>query len=371
MVPDIRKGGNTMKKVIMFYINSLNRGGAERVILRLAYHFADAGFRSVVVTSFIDSNEYPVPDGVERISIEKEQVLQSRLKKNVSRIYALRRIAKEIKPDVLISFMCEPNFRAICATAGLGIKRIVSVRNDPNKEYAGKLGYLVGKILLPLADGCVFQTKDAQAWFPKCLRDKSVVIYNEVDSKFFDIKYTGSKRIVTMGRLTEQKNHQMLIQAFSQIANLFPDWELHIWGVGALESDLRAEICELNLQDRIILKGLTSDVPSVLKEAGIFVLSSDYEGMPNALMEALAVGVPSVSTDCPCGGPRMLIKHGENGMLTPVSDSDSLAHNIKLLIEDEQLARRMSRQATIMARAYAPEAVFSEWLRYVEKVIGR
>lgn len=359
-----------MKKTIMFYINSLNRGGAERVILRLAHHFAVANYRSIVVTSFVDKNEYPVPDGVERISLEQDQIKQSRIKKNIARIKGLRKKVKEIKPDVLISFMCEPNFRAICASVGLRTKRIVSVRNDPNKEYGGKLGRLVGKVLLPFADGCVFQTKDAQDWFPKRLRNKSTIILNEVDEKFFNVEYKGGKHIVTVGRLNEQKNQLMLIRAFSKIANDYPEWDLQIWGTGVLEKELNDEIERLGMKEKIFLKGLTTDVPSVLANAGIFVLSSDYEGMPNALMEALAVGVPSISTDCPCGGPKMLIENGKNGFLVPLRDENMLIEYMKKLITDEMLAKNVQEEAVRRSKQFSPDRIFSQWKGYIDDFIG-
>ena len=114
------------KKTILFYINAIHEGGAERVLVQLAGRFAASGYRSVLVTSFVDVNEYPVPLGVERLSIENEQLSQSRLRRNLSRIGALRKLCREYRPEALISFMAEPNFRAILAARGLPVKNIIS-----------------------------------------------------------------------------------------------------------------------------------------------------------------------------------------------------------------------------------------------------
>ena len=206
-------------KTLLFYINAIHDGGAERVLLQLAKRFAACGYRAVVVTSFVDQWEYPVPEGVERLSIEQEQLPQSRLKRNLSRIKALRRLIKEYKPAALISFMAEPNFRAVVASRFLPVKVIVSVRNDPEREYAGRLGRIIGKWLLPLADGCVFQTEQAKSWFPKRLQKRSKIIMNQVDERFFHITDAGETGyVMTAGRLTAQKNQAMLIRSFAAIA---------------------------------------------------------------------------------------------------------------------------------------------------------
>lgn len=360
-----------MKKTILFYINILCKGGAERVIIQLAKHFAESGYRAVLVTSYVDDNEYPVPECVERISIEQEQLKQGKLKRNISRIRALRRLIKEYKPEAIISFMAEPNFRAVIASIGLNVKTIVSVRNDPNREYAGKLGKIVGKFILPMADGCVFQTDDAKAWFPKKLQKKSEVIFNDVDKVFFETEYKGGNAVVTLGRLSEQKNQKMLINAFAAVADKYPDACLHIYGIGPLEEELQKQIEKLDMTDRIILKGLTHTAHKVFAEAGIFVLPSDYEGMPNALLEALAIGVPSISTDCPCGGPRKLIIDGENGLLIPVNDEKALIQALDRLLQDREYALSLGKKAKEMSSSFSTEQVFSKWKGFVEGVVSK
>lgn len=356
-------------KTLMFYINAIHDGGAERVLLQLAKRFSDVGYHSVVVTSFVDAHEYPVPEGVERVSIEQEQIAQSRLQRNLSRVMALRRLIRQYRPAALISFMAEPNFRAILATRGLPVKTIVSVRNDPEREYAGKLGRLVGKWLLPLADGCVFQTGQAKTWFPKRLQRKSRVIMNQVATEFFQIPREKEGRyVVTAGRLTGQKNQAMLIRAFAAIAKDV-DEELRIYGEGELRPELEALIAALGMEDRIRLMGATDDVPAALRDARLFVLPSDFEGMPNALLEAMAAGLCCISTACPCGGPETVITDGVNGCLVPVGDEKALAEKLRETLLDSDKRRSLSRAAAASAEAFKPDEIFARWQNYVECVI--
>ncbi len=356
-------------KRLMFYINTLSTGGAERVISQLANRFSDDGYQVTLVTSFPMDNEYPLLEKVERVNLENEELHQSRFSRNISRIKKLRKLCRSYRPDVLISFMQEPNFRAILSTIGLPVKTIVSVRNDPAREYAGRLGHLVGKYVLPMADGCVFQTEQAKQWFPKKLQNKSTIIFNEVSTAFFDtMRAKQPKHIVAVGRLSEQKNHPMLIRAFARIAEKYPEQNLLIYGEGDCRSKLQELIDELGLAKRIYLMGSTSQVANVLSTAAVFVLSSNYEGMPNALMEALAVGVPSISTDCPCGGPNALIEHEKNGLLIPLGDEKELVLSLDRLLSDASFAQRLGQAAQNSAERYMPKVVFESWKSYIHTI---
>ena len=358
------------RETLMFYINAIHDGGAERVMLQLAKRFADAGYRAVLVTSFVDDWEYPVPEGVERISIEQRQKEQSRLKRNLSRIAALRSLIKEYRPKALISFMAEPNFRAILASAFLPVKTIVSVRNDPEREYAGRLGRIIGKVLLPMADGCVFQTEQARSWFPLRLQRKSELIMNQVDESFFaDTEKDAGTYVMTAGRLTSQKNQAMLIRAFASIASK-TQAELRIYGEGELRDELEKLISSLKMDGRIRLMGAANNMPEVLSKAELFVLPSDYEGMPNALLEAMASGLCCVSTACPCGGPETVIDDRFNGRLVPVGDQSALAGVLLELLGDADKRRELGRNARQQAEKFRPQAVFMQWRKYVETVIG-
>lgn len=354
-------------KTLMFYINSLNKGGAERVLLQLAERFASIGYRSVFVTSYRSRDEYPVPENVLRISMEEKNLPQSRLKKNIRRISALRSLCREYKPEALIAFMAEPNFRAVLAGFGLPVKTIISVRNDPNKEYAGKLFRFVGKSILPMADGCVFQTEDAKGWFPKKLQDKSEIIMNQVSRNFFDEPASAEKKdIYAVGRLTPQKNHKMLIKAYASLPE--SDDRLIIYGEGPLRKELEALVKELSLENRVLLPGLSTNVANDIKSAKIFVLSSDYEGMPNALLEAMALGLCCVTTDCPCGGPKSIIDQGVNGYLIPVGDEQALRNTLQELLDNEEKRSYIAKKARERAEAFSPDRIFEKWQAYIERL---
>lgn len=351
---------------IMFYINAIHDGGAERVMVNLTKYFSENNYDTVLVTSFRDAWEYPVASTVRRLSLEETEIKQSRLKRNISRIAKLRALCKQEKPDVLVSFMEEPNFRAILATRGLPVKTLVSVRNDPNKEYAGKLGWFVGKVLLPMADGCVFQTGDAQKWFPKRLQKKSEIIYNAVKEEFYSVERKPIRgEIVTCGRLTEQKNHKLLINAFAEVQKIYPYATLKIYGEGALREELQDQINTLDLNEKVFLMGATNNVAKALQTADLFVLSSDYEGMPNALMEAMAAGVPCISTDCPCGGPRELFAEELSDKLVQCGNVEELAEKICKALEAAENGMKEKNRA----KAFRPVRVNAMWEEYIMKII--
>lgn len=351
---------------IAFYINAIHEGGAERVMVNLANDFVNKGDEIILITSFKDSWEYSYSNKIKRYILEENFTSKSKIKRNVDRVIELRKILRKEKPECLVSFMAEPNYRAVVASFGLRNKVIVSVRNDPSIEYGGILGKILGKILLPLADRCVFQTPDAQKWFPKRLQKKSKIIYNAVKDDFFEIERNVEKNtIVTCGRLVDQKNHKMLIDAFELVRKKYTEAKLLIYGEGSLRNELEEIIDNKGLKNSVQLHGNSDNIPEVLSKAEIFVLSSDYEGMPNALMEALAVGVPSISTDCPCGGPRMLINNNEDGILVPIKSHRQLAHAIMEILGDISLQIKFSSESKNKAKTYKSTRILDMWHKYI------
>lgn len=357
---------NKMK--IMFYINSLSHGGAERVMCNLANFFASKGHDCTLVTSFKQEWEYECDKKVKRINLF-ETYLKGVLKRNYRLTKALRKTLKTDKPDVLISFMAEPNFRALFATIGLKTKTVISIRNDPNKEYPNFIFRFLAKHLYKRADGVVFQTEDAKRWFPKSIQKKSTIIFNPVNQVFFETAFDGDrKNIVTTGRLVPQKNHELLIKAFSLIASQIEE-NLYIYGEGELRTKLEGLVKKLNLEDRVFLPGAVKDVANTIKSAKLFVLSSDYEGMPNALMEALTLGIPCISTDCPCGGSKMLIENGVNGILVSTNCEQELADKMLYILSNYEKAKFMGENSKVRAEEYRNDNICMQWEVFVKKEI--
>lgn len=361
-----------MQRSILFYINQIYDGGAERVMVNLANLFAENGYKSVLLTSFCHSGEYDLSEKVHRLSVEDEERKDNKFNKNFRRITFLRKTVKKYDSDIVVSFMTEPNVRMLIATMGLKVKRLISVRNDPRRVHRTGMGWFIGKIIFPMADACVFQTEEAKEWFPLRLQKKSRVIFNPVGDSFYHIERKPMQgRIVTCGRLVVQKNHKMLIEAFYEVQKKYPEVSLEIYGEGELRQELQRHIDNLGISDKAFLRGRTSNVIEILSKAEIFVLPSDYEGMPNALQEALAVGVPCISTDCPCGGPSALIDDGQNGKLCKPKDMMGLVACILELLRDREKMEAIGKAARNKAKMFSSNEIYKEWESYMTEVMGK
>ena len=302
---------------------------------------------------------------------ESKNLHNSIFYRNISRTKKLYKIVKKERPTLIISFLPESNFRAIIAAKLNKIPIIISVRNNPAQEYKSKFYYYAQKILYPIADGVVFQTEDAKKWFPQKIQDKSEIIMNQVASIFFKVNNISEDYYVSVGRLTEQKNYELLIRAFARFVQKTSPQKLFIYGEGELKQKLQNLINENKMSEYIILKGISENIPLVLSKAKAFIMSSKYEGMPNALLEAMAVGVVVVATDCPCGGPKMLINNKKNGILVNNNDEEEL-FNALVYIENNKYEReKMKKNAKVFAARFRPEYVFRQWTKYADEVIRR
>ena len=226
------------------------------------------------------------------------------------------------------------------------------------------------KILYPKANGFIFQTKEAQEYFPKKIQNKSTIIFNSLNPDFLIDRFKGvrDKEIVSVGRLAEQKNQELLIKAFAKFHQIHPEYELTIYGEGPLKEKLQNLVKDLNMEEFIKLPGIENDIKTKIYKASFFVLSSDYEGMPNSLMEALTLGLPCISTDCPCGGPKTLIEDGINGILTEVGNIDMLTEKMNMIIEHPELKDTLSKNAQKNIEKMHPEKINKQWEEYLESI---
>lgn len=353
---------------VAFYIGSLTKGGAERVFVNLAEYFSKQGYRVTMVTQYRKEDEYELPPCVDRvISDLTPEEEGGRIANFINRYLKLRKIFDQIKADVVLSTIGKNNFMAIAATLGMTTRAVVSVVAEPTLEYPGKVMTFLARTLFYLASGIVMQTSDAGMFFQKSLRKKCVILKNSMNPAFVRPRYEGKRRqdIVAVGRMDENKNHRMVIEAFAKIAGQFPDSRLIIYGNGELKEQLEKQAAATGYGDRILLPGAVQDIADRIEKAYAFVLASDTEGMPNTLIEAMSLGLPCVATDCPCGGPRDLIEDGRNGYLIPVRDTSALADRLTKLLADEERAEQMGRNAAKLQQSYRPDRVNAEWEAYL------
>ena len=360
-----------MKKII-FYIDTMYRGGAQRVMCNLASYFTNRGWKVVLCNDFLQDDtipQYEVCPTVKRLYLAKD-ITGNIILKNVLRIVKLRKMIKIEKPDCILSFLGRPNQRMLLATVGLKTKKIVSVRNDPYREYGKGVRRIIARTLFRLANGCVFQTEDAKRYFPFCVQQKAVVILNPVDKRFFQTLASDERQnIVTVGRLEKQKNQALLIDAFSDVANLIPEQKLILYGDGPLFSMLQKLAKDKGVAEQVVFAGNVENIERYLARAKVFVLSSDYEGMPNALMEAMASGVPCIATDCPCGGSQMLLQNGEAGYLVPCNNKEALVKALRALLFNTELQSLFSKKAHDAAQCFIAEKIYTEWEQYIQQVM--
>ena len=361
---------------LVFYIDMMIRTGAQRVMGILVNNLITDNEIILINDFCLDESipQYIIDERVQRIYLQARNEGHV-ISKNLTRIKKLRSIIRNELPDVVISFLGRTNQRMLLSTIGLKTCKIVSVRNDPYKEYGENfIKRFIANLLFLSANGCVFQTDTAKQYFWKRIQEKSTIIYNPIEDIFFSTerKNINGKIIVTFGRIEKQKNHRLLIDAFKIIARYYNDTELFIYGDGQLKHSLE-EYCasDKEISDKVHFPGNVSNVNEILSKASLFVLSSDYEGMPNALMESMAVGVPVVSTDCPCGGPKVLIRNETEGILVPCGDKNSLANAIRKLFDDKNLYMIVQENSKIRAQGFRIYNIIQQWLEYIYSVKGK
>lgn len=365
---------------IMFHLNCLEQGGAERVVSNLANYLAaeyDDDFEIIVATEWQGDNEFTLNERVHRlhVGLRPDDEKKGRLTQAVKRVLYLRRAIKREAPDLVIAFARKANYRTLMAAAGIKTPVIISIRTDPTGHYDCLADKLQIPILFPRAAGCVFQTEGQRDFFPERVRKHSRIILNPIHAKYIGLPRppVRQKTVVQTGRLVDFKNQPLLIEAFVKVHQIHPEYVLKIYGGDSFDGTkerLEKLIDKHQAGSYVQLMGASDRLEMEIWDAGLFAFTSDWEGLPNTLLEAMALGLPIVATDCPCGGPRTVISDGENGLLIPIKDEGALVKGMCRLIEDPRLAEALGEQAVKIGQSLSPEAVTRQWLDYITQVIN-
>lgn len=364
------------KKHIAFYIGSLHKGGAERVFVNLAEFFLGEGYRVTMVTQYRypAEEEYVLPEGAKRVlsDLAPEEIHNSRVVNFFRRVNKLHKIWKAEQPDLVLSCIGKNNFMTVVTTMCTGTKPVVSVVGEAKEEYPNKVMRTLANFLFPHAAGIILQTERSKYFFHRKVQKTAVILPNPLNPDFIKPRYEGEreKRIVSVGRLDANKNHEMMIRAFAALKDKYSDYTLTIYGEGELRGFLRGLAGQLGVGDRIFLPGVIPNVAAQIERAALFVLTSYSEGVSNALIEALATGLPVISTDVPSGGTTELMRDGENGLIIPTGDMQALEWAMDRLLGDPAYAGRLGREAAKIQERLAPERVNRLWQEYFERIMS-
>ena len=326
----------------------------------VAKALADRGFE-VTVFTYMQNLVTELPPNIKWIQVDLEN------KGFISHLFAVRKVVRNVKPDCVVSFLLDANILNMLACLGTKSRSVVCERNDPFKPkyYAMK----IAKPLFRLADGAVYQLPKV-AQFYSNIKAPTAVIPNPVlcDSKI-QIKPFAEreKAIVTLGRIDIfQKRHDILVRAFAKFSKMHPDYKLMIYGDGPDEKKINDLIANLNIVDNAILGGVAKNPQEVIKNASFFVMTSDFEGIPNALIEAMSIGLPCISTDCRPGGAALLIDNMKNGILVPPHNVDDLAKQMSYLVEHPTEADAMGTDAKKIVNKFAEDKIAQMWCDYLK-----
>lgn len=354
------------KKKVIIVTKNMFAGGAERVIAQLANYFVSVNIECTLITVDKARVSYELSEDIQLFEIGKKS--SNKFIDRIKRYTKIRKIIKNVAPTIVLSLPEDTGIYVILSLLGTKIPVYVSERNNPWVMPDVKITRLLRKFMYPFAKGIIFQTEMAKSFFPKYIQNKGIILPNPVDSSRVPVPFEGKreKHIVAAGRLCPQKNFPLLIRAFQEFNRKNPGYKLIIYGEGAEREGLEKLISQLNLTEEIELPGRKDNLLSLMNNAAMFVLSSDYEGLPNVLIEAMCMGMPVISTDCPSGGPRELIKNNINGILVSVNDKDALACAMKKMT-DEKIAQEMGKNASCIRNKLTNKNVFEDWYNYLMK----
>jgi glycosyltransferase involved in cell wall biosynthesis len=360
---------------ITFVIASLGPGGAERVLSTMANYWADSARDITLITvSGIATDWYPLNPCIQRVALDLTSIslgIGEAIQYNVRRVIRLRQAFRKSRADVIISFGDTTNVLALLASQGLGIPVIVSERTNPLQHSIGWAWSRLRSMLYLHAHAIVVQSNAVRDWAKTVVKEHLVhTIPNPVNhdpARSIPRPQSFGRTVVAMGRLAVEKGFDVLLRAFSRCVQKHNDWTLIIVGEGNERRFLETLVLELGLSDRVHMPGLVQNPMPILQGADLFVLSSRYEGFPNALLEAMACGLAVIATDC-SSGLGEIIRDGVDGVLIPPNDVEAMVSSMTSLMQDEAIRQRLGSQAVQVTERFGVQKIMSVWDNLLTKV---
>lgn len=357
----------------MIVIHSLAGGGAERVAVDMCEYWHSQGCRVTLVTqSSPDTDAYAVPEGVERHALglagDSSGALGG-LVANVRRLLALRRLIRELRPQVVLGMMTKASVLSVVAARRLSCRVIATEHTHPPAQSLPPVWQKLRRWAYPRAHAVVALTSGTASWLEENVPGAQVaVIPNAVrwpmessEPVVAPPAREGRRRLLAVGRLHPLKGFDVLLRAFAQLTDYFPDWDLVILGEGAEREALQQQIEASNLQERVSMPGRVGNLADWYEDADLYVLSSRMEGLSNTLLEAMASGLPVVAFDCETG-PREIIRPGIDGVLvTPVEDDEALAAHLTDLMGRPEWRETLARRAIDVRDRFCTARVMTLW----------
>lgn len=343
--------------------SSFGSGGAERVMANLSYILPDH-FDEVIIVLWRKQEVFYISDPRAKVLWLEDEAGRGEYRQ----LMWFRNFVKQERPNLILSFLEPFNLRVLLSTIGLKTKVVVAERNDPRVMNGSRLMDLIEKSFYRRAAGILVQTKTIAEFFDGNLRDKTTIIYNPVsidaENVGLALKTSKEKRIVCVARLMPQKKHELLIQSFRCFLQNHSGYFLDLYGEGPLEDSLRDSIIKEGLEDSVFIRGAKKNIHQEIASAQMFVLVSDREGMSNAMIEAMCLGLPCICTKV--SGAIDLIESGENGILVDIGNVDQVVSAMTEISDRPELAEKIGENATKLYNRLNPQKIYSEWLSYID-----
>jgi len=364
-----------MKKNIVIVVSAMNMGGAQRVVSILCNHWSQNGYVVTLVCTFTGEkiNYYQLNNNVALKYLSNNPFFPKNKSLNlVWKLIHLRKLIKSQNPDVVISFLTRVNVASALSTIGIKSSLIICERTFPPFPTLNNNFFWMYRILFKGVDRIIVQTDKSKTWLSQNFPGSNVKVipnpivyplplHNEQLVRPNSIILQNKKVILASGRLHKYKQFDVLIRAFSQIKDKYPDWDLIILGDGEERDGLNRMLFDLEMSDRVYFPGSVGNMSEWYERADLFVLSSILEGFPNVLLEAMAYGLPCISFDCDTG-PRDMIQDGVNGILVNPKEKElGLTNAINKMISNEKFRSNIANNSILLRDKYSVSNIMQKW----------